>query len=98
MHSDELNKSDSGVMMQIFRPLRKFFMGRIYPAIVAALVLIGHVTALEYYFNIPIIPASAECHIFGAYKNVPNGITLHNIFSRFIVVYFNLRLIPFIAV
>ncbi len=33
----------------------EFLNGRLYPLLVALFVLIGHVTALEFYFNIPII-------------------------------------------
>ena len=35
-----------------FDKLRGFYMGNIYPAIVAAMVLIGNVTGLEYYINL----------------------------------------------
>jgi len=33
-------------------PVRDFFMGPVYPVIVSLIVLIGHLTTLEYYFNI----------------------------------------------
>lgn len=39
--------------------INDFFGGRIYPAIVAAAVLIGHITALEFYIAIPLLLASA---------------------------------------
>lgn len=39
--------------------INSFFGGKIYPAIVAAAVFIGHVTALEFYIAIPILLASA---------------------------------------
>ncbi len=32
-----------------------FLSGRLYPLLVALFVLVGHITALEFYFNIPII-------------------------------------------
>ena len=39
--------------------IQGFFGGKIYPATVAAAVLIGHVSGLEFYFAIPILLASA---------------------------------------
>ena len=39
--------------------LKEFFGGRLYPAIIAAAVLIGHITALEFYIAIPILLVSA---------------------------------------
>ncbi len=41
----------------------KFLNGNLYPLFVAAFVLIGHITALEFYFNIPII-ISASIGLF----------------------------------
>lgn len=43
--------------------IRSFFEGNLYPALIAAGVLIGHVTALEFYFFIPII-LSASVALF----------------------------------
>ncbi len=34
------------------QPLTRFFEGKLYPLIVAAITLLGHVTGLEYYLNI----------------------------------------------
>lgn len=42
----------------------KFLNGNLYPFLVALFVLIGHVTALEFYFNIPIILSAVFCLIF----------------------------------
>ena len=40
-------------LQQTKEPLRLFFEGKLYPLIVAVLTVIGHISGLEFYFNIP---------------------------------------------
>ena len=49
-----LKKADA-VRAAIGAPLEKFFTGRIYPIVLAALVVIGHVSGFEFYFNFPVM-------------------------------------------
>ena len=52
------------------RPLQVFFEGRIYPFIVALLILISHVTALELYLSIPLcLMASAALIVCESIKS-----------------------------
>ena len=44
-------------------PMERFFLGKLYPFIIAALVLIGHTTGLEFYLNIPIILSASLAFI-----------------------------------
>ena len=38
---------------QIKEPLRLFFEGNLYPFLVALITVVGHISGLEFYFNIP---------------------------------------------
>ncbi len=54
-----LNLEKEGKLYSFLRNAASFFDGKLYPFLVALMVLIGHITLLEFYFNTVIILAAS---------------------------------------